>query len=59
MSHGGHAAVVTFRDSEDVFRTFGTFTRRLWDVSPKTQNYETANSLVFQAHICCDKTKNN
>ena len=52
MSHGGHAAVVTFRDSEDVFGTFGAFTKRLWDVSPKTQNYETANSLVFQAHIC-------
>ena len=40
-------------------RHFGTFIRRLWDVSPKTKNYKIADSLVFQAHILWNKIEND
>ena len=38
--------------------TFGPL-GRLWDVSSKTLNYKSGNSLLFQVQICLNKIENN
>ena len=42
---------VTLQVSHGMFRMFGMFITRPWDVPPKTQNCKIAYPLVTQANI--------